>query len=576
MNRRVLTLAAALVALAAAGAHATAPAATRLPFRASGALGALDAGPGQTVVFDTTAGRYAVDGAFRDAGSVTLPRAVASAVGVGAMPAFDFTSIDIPAGTRVEVRGAYPLVLLSRGAARIAAPLRLDGSHGAAGGRGAGGGGGGGGGAVAVFAGGTLSVTGAVSALGGAGGAGNDAAGAPGTAYDGGAGGGGAVTLGSSERVELDATVATLSGDARGAGPVVVVGDVRYGARARVNGLAPDAAVRRLSALPHEAFVLTGGGGGGGGGGSGLPLTGSAAGYARTPALGGPAGAGGGAGGVSGYAVAGGSGGSGGTAGVLGAGGGGGGGGGAYAGPGGGGGLGNGSGADGAGGAPGGSGGCNTFAGGGHGGDGGGGFLAGSGGDGGDGGGIDGQDGSAGTSASGAGAGGGGGGGGGDACSAVAPGKGGVGGTGGAGGAAGTPGSAGTKAPPKAKAGQLLSTEGLLCSLFAVSEPGVGGSTYRGVFSAGPFLRAATVTSPGTLACVVRIDGTRRGTISASGTGLMRSQEVVTVEAPDAGVVELCAEFIDHTSGQKTYWNAQGAAWSPNPGVPCGLVTQVS
>jgi hypothetical protein len=580
-------VAAALLAPAGAAVHANALARTTLPFAPTGIMGRLDTSAGaHSVVFDTSSGIYSVDGAARNdalhRSTVAIPT-YADPTHLTSTWAFDFTSIALPATTTVTVRGSQPLVLLSRGSATIGAALRLDGAPGAVGGRGTGGGGGGGGGAVAVFAQGTLAVTGSISVRGGTGGAG-DANAAQGLlrSYAGGAGGGGAVVLGSATGVTLDSAVTTLSGDATTRGPLAVVGAVGYGAQATFNGFAASArsGVRELGTLDRTAFRLAGGAGGGGGGGSGLPTAGPA-GYSRIRAAGGLPGAGGGAGGTSGYAMAGGSGGNGGAAGAnTGGGGGGGGGGGAYSGGGGGGGAGNGSGSAGAAGAPGGGGTCYAPATGGAGGGGGVGALplGGLGGNGGNGGRISGFPGTPGGNGGQVGGGGGGGGGGGDSCTSVAPGVGGHGGAGGVGGAPGGAGGAGSRAP-----GALAKTSdagpGLICQFASVKDPTAEAGTQSGQLSGGPLVLVKDDLSgpgTGTLTCRVQIntlDHTGSGpSVSGHATGLVSAgPAVINYVAADADNVYLCGEFTDDADGTTYYWDDDNSEWSTSASVPCGL-----
>ena len=587
LSTRSLSLSTALVAVVAAGAQATAAGqAAALPFAASGAFGRLDVtGAGRTVDFDTTTGRYAVDGVVRNTRpvTVTLPETVALRAGQRTIHAFDFTSVRIGRGTRVTARGADPLVILSRGAADIAAPLVLDGAAGRAGGKGAGGGGGGGGGAVAILAAGPLTVTGAVSVRGGAGGAG-DGASVPGDpAYDGGAGGGGAVLLGSARRVLLDAPVFTASGDGAATGPVSLVGRIDLGTYASVNGLAPDAAgVRRLPALAHAAFDLAGGGGGGGGGGSGLPVGDDTRGYVRHGAAGGTPGVGGGAGGGSGYAVAGGSGGSGGAGSGLGSGGGGGGGGGAFAGPGGTGGGGAGSGAAGGPGGAGGAGNCSSGATGGSGGSGGNGSVSGgSGGSGGGGGNSGGESGDDGSDGNGVGAGGGGAGGGGDACGTSGSGAGGSGGAGAVGGGPGSSGTAGNARAPKASADVIVVPgDGAVCHLLSATYVATSATPnlWTGKLAAGPMYKGAADGMTNTLTCRVQRNHDDYGTpngpaVVAQETSdgvLVSPGEAITYEAGPLDLVYLCATF---DAPDPLYWDSATGTWSLSPTATCQPLT---
>ena len=587
-NPRLMALTTSLVAVLAAGGHAMSiPAPATLPYAPTGALGRLDVAPGQHLRFDTSSGRYAVDGEVRNTRAVriTLPDAVALRSATESIPAFDFTSVRVAAGARVTVTGRYPLVLLSRGSAELAAPFVLDGARGAAGRKGAGGGGGGGGGAIAVFARDMLTVSGTVSVRGGAGGPGDVRPGAATTsrAFTGGAGGGGSVVLGSAERVVLDGTVLTWSGDHASRGPVSLVGDVRYGTHATVNGQRPDlAGVRRLTSLAHAAFDISGGGGGGGGGGSGLPMTHDPVGYADQDAAGGLPGAGGGAGGDSGHAVAGGAGGSGGAAGGLGAGGGGGGGGGAYSGPGGFGGPGSG-GSSGAGGASGGSGGCNTYATGGGGGGGGNGTVTGGGGGDGGGGGNVGGSGGGGSNGSDVGGGGGGGGGGGDSCGSSAPGTGGVGGAGGLGGAPGGAGSPGAAGVPASTIGNVVSLEdGALCQLFAAQTLASEDPALRtGTMSLGPMRKGDFAGGPAELTCAIQINADRH---EAWNTYEVRALDVGGVIAATGAVeyyatpddqVYVCPEYRDYGAMQSWYFDSSTQAWSTDPSAACAAATHV-
>ena len=576
-STRSLAVSAAFVAAVASGAQAVTPREPMLPFPTSGILGRLDiAGAGHSVEFDTSTGRYAVDGVQRDARPVTLalPDAVVRRSGKRTVHAFDFASIRLGAGTRVTARGADPLVILSRGDADIAAPIVLDGAVGRSGGKGAGGGGGGGGGAVAILSSGTLTVTGAISVRGGAGGLGDARTPvAAGPTYDGGPGGGGGVLLGAARGGVVDTVVLTWSGDRQSAGPVTVVGPVDFGAHASVNGLAPDAAgVRRLPALPHAAFDVSGGGGGGGGGGSGLPVGDDTRGYVRTAAAGGAPGAGGGAGGTSGYAVAGGSGGNGGNGATLGAGGGGGGGGGAFAGPGGAGGAGFGAGAPGGPGGAGGAGTCFSGATGGSGGNGGnGGVTGGSGGDGGDGGNSGGESGDDGSDATGVGAGGGGAGGGGDACGTSGSGAGGAGGAGAIGGASGSSGKAGSVY--RGTTGSTVSAkEGSVCRLLAVPDAATPqADMWHAQIHAGPMTKGMSDGVSGRLTCSVQVGSdTHDSPDDASVTaeefddGLYADHATARYHRAPADVVYLCATY---QGAETLYWNAVTADWSTAPGL---------
>jgi len=316
-----------LVGLTPGTVSSAAPSVPGLPVEAKGLLGTLDTSAGvHKLVFDTSAGRYSLDGVKSD---VDDRRAIRMADGK-AVPVFDFDALRLGPSTAVSVRGKNPLILLSKGDASIATPLRLDGKPGADNGRGAGGGGGGGGGAVAIFSKGTLTVA-DISVNGGPGGVGN-AAWSPIHGGDGGAGG---VTLVSAKTVELTGAISALSGGKTGnmPGSVVVIGPVAHGAKAAVNGL-PAAHAPALQAMPGIAkgtLLIAGGSGGGGGGGTGLPEKVTPD-FVKTKSAGGLAGPGGLAGGAGAYAVAGGAGGAGGLGLISG---GGGGGGGAYGGPGG-------------------------------------------------------------------------------------------------------------------------------------------------------------------------------------------------------------------------------------------------
>src|ERR1051325_4514296 len=120
-----------------------------LPFDATGALGALDSSA-HTIAFDTSAGRYSVDGVVQDG---EARRESVGALSEGrSVRAFDFASIRLDRWTTVTATGQAPLVLLSAGSAVLDATFLLDGAPGVRGGVGAGGGGGGGGGAVAILA----------------------------------------------------------------------------------------------------------------------------------------------------------------------------------------------------------------------------------------------------------------------------------------------------------------------------------------------------------------------------------------------------------------------------------------
>jgi hypothetical protein len=425
-----------------------APSVPGLPVQAKGLLGTLDTvGPeAHTLVFDTSAGRYSLDGAKSD---LDDRRAIRMADG-RTTPVFDFDALRLGPSTVVRVRGKNPLVLLSKGDVSIATPLKLDGKPGADNGRGAGGGGGGGGGAVAIFAKGMLTVSSLISVNGGPGGVGN-AAWSPIYGGDGGAGG---VTLASAEKVELLGTISALSGGKAGGthGPVVLAGPVAFGAEAVVNGVPATKAstLQVWRSIAKGTLTISGGSGGGGGGGTGLPEVVTPD-YVKTNSPGGLGGPGGLAGGAGAYAVAGGKGAEGGAGLYAG---GGGGGGGAYLGPGGAGGSGpaaGGAGAAGGGGScsaavaggtggsggnGGGAGGAAGAASGGNGGTGGNGAAHRQGGGGGGGGGASGGHGGNGGTGN-ISAGGGGGGGGADGCGGTAPGNA---GRGGAGGVAAVPG----------------------------------------------------------------------------------------------------------------------------------------
>jgi hypothetical protein len=318
-----------LVGLTPGSASSAARSVPGLPVEAKGLLGTLDTGSGaHKLVFDTSAGRYALDGVKSEVGD---RRAIRMADG-WRTPVFDFEALRLGQGTVVSVRGKNPLVIVSKGDVSIATPLRLDGKPGADNGRGAGGGGGGGGGAVAILSKGTLTVSGAISVNGGPGGVGN-AAWQP---IYGGDGGAGSVTLASAKKVELVGAISALTGGKTGsvAGPVTVVGPVAYGATATINGVeaAKAPALQAMPGMAKGTFAIAGGSGGGGGGGTGLPDKDPTSDYVKTKSPGGVGGPGGLAGGAGSYAVAGGQGGEGGLGLTAGGGGGGGGG---YSGPGG-------------------------------------------------------------------------------------------------------------------------------------------------------------------------------------------------------------------------------------------------
>src|SRR5688500_11963918 len=157
-----------------------------LRVQAKGMRGTLDTrgAAAHKLVFDTSSGRYSLDGIKSD---VDDRRAIRMADG-RTTPVFDFDALRLGPSTVVTVRGKNPLVILSKRDALIATRLRLDGKPGADNGRGAGGGGGGGGGGVAILSKGTLTVSSAISVNGGPGGVGN-AAWSPIHGGDGGAGG---------------------------------------------------------------------------------------------------------------------------------------------------------------------------------------------------------------------------------------------------------------------------------------------------------------------------------------------------------------------------------------------------
>jgi len=317
-----------LVGLTPGAASPAAPSVPSLPVQAKGLLGTLDTGPeAHKLVFDTSAGRYSLDGVKSD---VDDRRAIRMADGK-AVPVFDFDALRLGPSTVVSVRGKNPLVLLSKGDASIATPLKLDGKPGAGNGRGAGGGGGGGGGAVAIFSKGTLTAASSISVDGGPGGVGNAQWGA----IHGGDGGAGGVTLASAKKVELLGTISALTGGKADGlpGTVTVVGPVAHGANALINGVpaTKTPALHTMANMTKDWLVIAGGSGGGGGGGTGLPERVTPD-FVKTKSAGGFGGPGGLAGGAGAYAVAGGAGGEGGLG--LSAGGGGGGGG-AYGGTGG-------------------------------------------------------------------------------------------------------------------------------------------------------------------------------------------------------------------------------------------------
>jgi len=317
----VASAACLLVGLTPGAVSAGSPVPTKLPVEPKGLLGVLDTTSGaHKLVFDTSAGRYSLDGLKSDADD---RRAIRMADG-RTTPVFDFDALRLGPSTVVSVRGKNPLVVLSKGDVALATPLKLDGKAGANNGRGAGGGGGGGGGAVAILAKGTLAASSVISVNGGPGGVGNAHWGA----IQGGDGGAGGVLLASTKAVELTGTISALSGGTTtGAqGPVIVAGPVAYGANAAVNGVAASkkTTLHAVAALPKGAFAVAGGSGGGGGGGTGLPEVVTPD-YVKSPSAGGAAGAGGVKGGAGAYAVAGGGGGEGGFGLIAGGGGGGGG-----------------------------------------------------------------------------------------------------------------------------------------------------------------------------------------------------------------------------------------------------------
>jgi hypothetical protein len=446
---------------------AAAPSAPRLPVQPKGLLGVLDTtrSASSRLVFDTSSGRYSLDGVKSDVDDRRAMRMASGKV----VPVFDFDALRLGSRTAVSVRGKNPLVVLSKGDVSIATPLKLDGKPGADNGRGAGGGGGGGGGALAILANGALVVSAPISANGGPGGVGNAAWGP----IRGGDGGAGAVALASAKKLVLTGSISALAGGAPAGTPgqVLLAGPLEASPKATFNGspLLSASSVTRAPAVPPRTFAMHAGAGGGGGGGTGLPEVVTPD-YVRTMSPGGLPGPGGGKGGDGAYAVAGGAGGKGGAAAPLSnAGGGGGGGGGAYGGTRGAFGTGDGTAADGTTGADGeigvcskikkggngGAGGTSSTGAGGAGGTGGTGgaaagagtaggtVAAGKGGGGGGGGGGAGNGGAAavnggaggngGSVVANNGAGGGGGGGGGDGCNGGAGGSGGAGGTGGSG-----------------------------------------------------------------------------------------------------------------------------------------------
>src|SRR5688500_6540916 len=113
-----------------------------LPVAPSGALGVLDTSTSTAphkLVFDTSSGIYSLDGVKSD---VNDRRKLKLGPAGESLWVFDFDRLGLGKSTQVAVRGEDALVLLSKGDASIATPLRLDGKPGADNGRGAGGGGG--------------------------------------------------------------------------------------------------------------------------------------------------------------------------------------------------------------------------------------------------------------------------------------------------------------------------------------------------------------------------------------------------------------------------------------------------
>src|SRR5258708_7444299 len=95
-----------------------------LPFDATGTLGALDLGSNaHAIAFDTSTGRYAVDGVLQH-GAARLERVGPSLAGAS-VQIFDFASIPIGPSVTVTASGGEPLVLLSPADAALAAPLPL-------------------------------------------------------------------------------------------------------------------------------------------------------------------------------------------------------------------------------------------------------------------------------------------------------------------------------------------------------------------------------------------------------------------------------------------------------------------
>jgi hypothetical protein len=142
------------------------------PFTPTGALGALTLASGDSIVFNTDTGQYQIDGGAWQSGGVLSGDPAQSTM------LFNFTTINLAAGSTVSATGSNALGLLATGNVVINTDLNFAGQNGANGadgygnvGGGGAGGGGGGGGVIVDTSGGTITDSGLIDVRGGTAGA---------------------------------------------------------------------------------------------------------------------------------------------------------------------------------------------------------------------------------------------------------------------------------------------------------------------------------------------------------------------------------------------------------------------